>query len=101
MLSVNKSCKRGKLGRRSIKILSRANNYNSSTKQGNSASGIPWIRLNSSALYGFSLLFNSVKGGVKIGESLPQICWFFGVHLKGDVTMSFAATLHPKIIKVV
>ena len=65
------------------------------------ASGIPWIRLNSSALHGFTSPFISVKGGVKIRESSPQTCWFFGVHLKGDVTMSFAATLHPKIIKVV
>ena len=71
------------------------------TKQGNSASGIPWIRLNSSALHGFTSPFISVKGGVKIRESSPQTCCFFGVHLKGDVTMSFAATLHPKIIKVV
>ena len=36
---------------------------------------------------------------MKITESSPQICWFFGVHLKGDVTMSFAATFCPKIIK--
>ena len=79
----------------------RANNYNSCTKQGNSASGIPWIRLNSSALHGFTSPFISVKGGMKIRESSPETCWFFGVHLKGEVTMSFAATLHPKIIKVV
>ena len=77
------------------------NNYNSFTKQGNSASGIPWIRLNSSALHGFTSPFISVKGGVKIRESSPQTCWFFGLHLKGDVSMSFAATLHPKIIKEV
>ena len=49
----------------------------------------------------FTSPFISVKGGMKIRESSPQTCWFFGVHLKGDVTMSFAATLHPKIIKVV
>ena len=49
----------------------------------------------------FTSPFIWVKGGVKIRKSSPQTCCFFGVHLKGDVTMSFAATLHPKIIKVV
>ena len=52
----------------------RANNYNSCTKQGNSASGIPWIRLNSSALHGFTSPFISVKGGVKIRASSPETC---------------------------
>ena len=36
---------------------------------------------------------------MKITESAPQICWFFRVHHKGDVTMSFAALFCPKIIK--
>ena len=36
---------------------------------------------------------------MKITESSPQICWFFGVHLKGDVTMSFASPFCPQIIK--
>ena len=36
---------------------------------------------------------------MKISESSPQICWFFGVHLKGDVTMSFASPFCPQIIK--
>ena len=35
---------------------------------------------------------------MKITESSPQICWFFGVHLKGDVTMSFATPFCPQII---
>ena len=47
------------------------------------------------------ITFILVKREVKIRESSPQACWFFGVHLKGDVIMSFAAPLHPKIIKVV
>ena len=35
---------------------------------------------------------------MKSTESSPQICCFFGVHPKGDVTMSFAAPLCPQII---
>ena len=31
---------------------------------------------------------------MKITERSPQICWFFGVHLKGDVTMSFLSKNH-------
>ena len=38
--------------------------------------------------------------GMKITESSLQICWFFGVHLKGDVTMSFAAPFCPQIEQI-
>ena len=47
-------CRRGRLGRPFIKILLRANNCNSFTEEGNSARGIPWIRLKSSVLNGFT-----------------------------------------------
>ena len=49
----------------------------------------------------FYITFYFGKRDVKIRGRSPQTCWFFGVHFKGDVTMSFAAPLHPKIIKVV
>ena len=74
MLSVSKWCKTGKLGWRFIKILSRANNYNSCTKQGNLASRIPWIRLNSSSIIAHVFFAFELKCSIFLrrGSIVPQ-----------------------------
>ena len=49
----------------------------------------------------FYITFSFGKRGREIQRKLTSDMLVLRSHLKGDVTMSFAAPLHPKIIKVV